>query len=352
VIINQNSSTASSKISANKTNKVKSENIDLNTKDVVELSKEIDKVQQEITNMTYACNNWHSKKADAESNQGSMKLEIATLLGSIAIGFKAFCLTMGNPLCLVGGIVAGGVIGTVIANKKNKNAKKVQQELASEENTIKSYEKTIQSDQVKLQELKDVKHKKEVEENQKKKEAKEVKQKEAEEAKKKAEEEKMAPLNNQADNFRKNNKILSETKILHGEGWTFSGSEWSYTIGQADIIDINGNGKADTTMDPVGNLRKEYLYDEPALDMPYEQIKAMGTEMKKGIITRDDVKNLGVRDFGVSSGFSAFSKDYEISRNKRFMHNLVKDLEPYSEKARWAIDITKGTFIVYESING
>jgi len=324
---------------------INKEKIDEDTgSDTVDNKTALQKEQPDFMKMASLVADWKMKKAITEEPVPGMGVEVACMLGGIALGFGIFCNTEGNPLGLLAGLLVGGTLGSLKCMhdiKESKEKAKLMEEVKSEQGVIEKYEKTLRDEEIRQEKFKAEEKKKHQEELQKQKEAKE-----AEIEKKKEEFQNL--LKEDLNKFKETNDILFETGIISTAGWDVRACESYYNIGAADIIDVNQDGKANTSERPVASFRKEVHYKEPDLVLPYATIEKTARDMKKGIMTTDDIKGMDVDDFGVSFGSTGFQRDSEIQENERSIDLMAKNLMPDVPGVKGAIDIVNKRFVIYK----
>jgi len=290
--------------------------------------------------MTSVVSDWKSKE-DYLAHPPGLGFELASLAGGVVLGFKLFQFMEGNPLGLLAGLAVGGAVATLKNRHDVKKLKEAKEEVESKKELVTSYEKALNEEEIKQANIRAEQGKKRQEEMRKQEEIKK-----AEEQKK--QEEFNNILKEDLENFKKKNDIFFDTEIISTGGWHFEACESRYSLGRGDIIDVNEDGKANTTERPVASFRKEILYKEPALTVSYDGIERVAREMRKGIVTRDDITNMGVKSFGISVGTFGPQRDYEIDGEEKSLDLIAKNLMPDVPGVRGAIDIVNKRFVIYK----
>ena len=144
--------------------------------------------------------------------------------------------------------------------------------------------------------------------------------------------------------FQQNTKVSLRAPILSGKGWTFEGGDSRYTLGEADVIDLNGNGV--DTFESGGFLVGHYSYNDPALTSTLEELRSLARSIKTEVLLSRDLVpgSLQIRDVSVEQKFFA----REIHRNSRSLDQLARQQAPGCPHPEWAIDTVKGEFLVYD----
>lgn len=141
-----------------------------------------------------------------------------------------------------------------------------------------------------------------------------------------------------AENFRKNNNVLFETSIKRMDGLEGK-SEY--------VIDMNRNDEVDVTWE-FGYERMQKV-DEPVIAESYEKIKDFASSKEMEIITREQLKDLHVKDLSLVWGMLFCTcPETSISSNLRPVADMLKGNTSYSPDAQWALDIKNDKFIVFE----
>lgn len=150
--------------------------------------------------------------------------------------------------------------------------------------------------------------------------------------------------------FHSNNEILYRAKINDGRGIAVSGSYLEdHRIGQADVIDIDGNGRAELKREPAELFRKRFVYNEPVLSESIDDLNTYSRRQGKEILTGDDLgTRLGVKDYGVDIGSTSFQNMEEIDRNFRTLGNLTRQLVGNVPGANWAVSPATREFYIFK----
>jgi len=297
--------------------------------------------------MSSVVSDWKNK-ADELAHPPGLGFEVASLIGGVALGFKLFCVMEGNPVGLLAGLAVGGAVATLKNRHDIKKSKELKEEVESKKELVVSYEKALNEEEIRQANIRAEQEKKKQDEILKQQELQKAEELKKHEEIKKKEEEFNNILKEDLENFKKKNNILFETGIISSKGWYFEACESRYSLGDGDIIDVNEDGEANTTERHVASFRKETHYKEPALTVPYEQIERTAREMKKGIVTRDEIKNMGAKSFGISVGTFGPQPDYEIDGEEKSLDLIAKNLMPDVPGVRGAIDILNKRFVIYK----
>ena len=152
-------------------------------------------------------------------------------------------------------------------------------------------------------------------------------------------------------NFRKNNNILFNTRIKKGSLETARPGITGLTgRNNADVIDINQNGIADIES-RNGIFTGDYIFKEPVLDFGYStsmalsSVKDYARSKETEVLTQDSSKDIDVKEYGVHAGLL---NGHKIENNVRSIRSLVDQITPDNKNAKWAIDVEREEFIIYE----
>jgi hypothetical protein len=152
--------------------------------------------------------------------------------------------------------------------------------------------------------------------------------------------------------FRKNNKILFEANFVNPDNKNIKNMSQAPT----DIIDLNGNNKADyqDKYSIWDGDRREFA--EPALDKSLSLIVYEGTLNGKEVVNERDYPGLSVSDIKrtrVAVDHQVILEDFKHV-NTRSMNREVKDIlrekHIQAHNPKWAIDINQGVpkFLIYD----
>lgn len=142
-------------------------------------------------------------------------------------------------------------------------------------------------------------------------------------------------------NFNKENTILYKTKIIKTKV-----NRGSNEI--TDVIDINKNGRADTTYSRRGMWSHRDTYEEPSLTIPLARIKDQIETMDEGeVALQDDLANIQIQNLQVD--FSNWTLVNTTVQGKRFRHagSLINQVAPLGSDKGIAIDTQTREFLVY-----
>lgn len=153
-----------------------------------------------------------------------------------------------------------------------------------------------------------------------------------------------------SSDFKNNNQILFQTKIMQNVGWDFTANcgATHYRVGEFDVIDLNKNNKADSQYEKTGFTTYRQKFTEPSLVNDFTQLANYAKRYGAEVITQDDVNDLQVETGGISSGTTVFTKTQLIHENPHSISSLVSELEPFEKGAKWAIDVASGEFMIYK----
>ncbi|MEW6281149.1 MAG: hypothetical protein AB1758_21240 [Candidatus Eremiobacterota bacterium] len=167
--------------------------------------------------------------------------------------------------------------------------------------------------------------------------------------------------------------VLFRAPIVKGEGWTFQ-EKTPLVVGQADVIDLNGNGKADTIRlrsgkpedryAPNGDAPIQELYTEPVLSRPLEDYRAVADGegiVHQGLVSDVIIRNGGIiwsgqegTGWGEGERFLAEGTEVlDLGSPKvglgcpRSISTLVAELGPVNAGARWALDLNSREFVIF-----
>ena len=141
------------------------------------------------------------------------------------------------------------------------------------------------------------------------------------------------------------NKILFRAPILSGKGWEFAGGDSRFTLGQRDVVDLNGNGV--DTYSQGGFWMGCHGYHDPALNASLKELRVLARACNTEVLTAADVDpgSLFVEDLSVKQTFFA----REQSGNRRSLNQLARQQAPGFANPEWAIDTVRGEFLVCNS---
>jgi hypothetical protein len=157
--------------------------------------------------------------------------------------------------------------------------------------------------------------------------------------------------------FRRDNQILFQTKIVH-QGWDKDHISKCLDIDKdspalqsefkdADVIDINKDGRGNTS-ENYGILQSDMFFTEPVLADGYENIKKAAEQRGDEVVTRETAGDVKMKDQGVIVSEGFYQSIHASESYIRSLDNLVHDLAPKEENAKWAIDTTTQEFMIFK----
>jgi len=153
-----------------------------------------------------------------------------------------------------------------------------------------------------------------------------------------------------SSDFRSKNQVLFQTKIMQNVGWNYTANcgTTHYRVGSADVIDLNKNGKADTTYQKTGWTTFRKTIQEPNLKQDYAKLEEYAKRNSAEVVTQGDVSDLLIENTVLDDGTTVFTQPTLSSQNTRSISTLVQELEPFEKDAKWAIDMTTQEFLIYK----
>ena len=143
-------------------------------------------------------------------------------------------------------------------------------------------------------------------------------------------------MNVSRNEFTQQNTVLRVCKIIrvnHGNG-------------VKDIIDLNGNGKADS----LGHADDDKKYTEPALSESYKTLLAFAARRGAAVVTSQDLEGeLGAQNVEFTQTYEDYSAHIPANwktENNNSLDEVAAKREPL-ENVSWAIDPIERDFLIF-----
>lgn len=143
-------------------------------------------------------------------------------------------------------------------------------------------------------------------------------------------------------------QILFRAPIIRDKGWEVGHEDTRWTVGGADVIDLNKSGRAESHGEDVGFFRTAFVYDEPVLTDGLKNLQALAEQTGTEIITDREYPFARVQEGGVNLGNTMLQRDEIIARHPRPIASLVAEVFPQECGARWAIDPVNKEFLIFK----
>lgn len=143
-------------------------------------------------------------------------------------------------------------------------------------------------------------------------------------------------------------QILFRAPIVRDRGWKTGNEDATWTVGGADVLDLNKSGVAETRTEYKDFFVNMEMYQEPVLTDGLQRLSSLATQTGTEIITAHEYPFATVHDGGMIIGHTIFQSDKPVVRNQRPIQSLVSQLYPQEPDAKWAIDPAHGEFIVFK----
>lgn len=140
--------------------------------------------------------------------------------------------------------------------------------------------------------------------------------------------------------FRRDHEILYHAPIVRGQGWIMDADADMRPVGQADVLDLDGDGQAGTRMGAAGGAL-QLSYKEPSLQVPLSRLADYAAGRGTEVLTQDDFSDLNIQNVSVRQNEGVRSGEI------RSLATLVAEKAPFEPGARWAIDVASQEFLIY-----
>ncbi len=153
--------------------------------------------------------------------------------------------------------------------------------------------------------------------------------------------------------FRSTHNVVASFKILRDAQASADFSMgWgpALTTTPSDVIDLNGDGKADfTTLEKDGDGATNggrVVFNEPSLMAPsYKEIQRVAQETGKEVFTQQDFgQGLFLGRLGAEGKDEAVPVREDLSSAEFF----VASRQPWDPELRYAVDTREGEFLLYK----
>ena len=143
-------------------------------------------------------------------------------------------------------------------------------------------------------------------------------------------------------------QILYRAPIVHDRGWKTGNEDGVWTVGGADVLDLNHSGAAETRTEYKDFFVNIEMYQEPVLTGGLQQLQTLAAQTGTEIVTAHEHPFATIHDGGMVIGHTLFQSDKPVARNQRPIQSLVAQAFPQEPSAQWAIDPAHGEFIIFK----
>lgn len=143
-------------------------------------------------------------------------------------------------------------------------------------------------------------------------------------------------------------QILFRAPIVRDRGWKTGNEDAVWTVGGADVLDLNRSGAAETRTEYKDFFATLEMYQEPVLTGGLAQMRSLAEQTSTELVTAHEYPFASVHDGGMIIGHTIFQDDKAIARNQRPVQSVVSQLFPHEPAARWAIDPHQGELIIFK----